>query len=140
MTPPTQTNAALPGADDFDIFQDKQHVSFGRTDPGYEPSERCCVWDNRGMSPKSRGRPPGRGRSRRPASGRRPAGKPQRAGSISGWVAEEDTDCWFDEPLPGDRRSWAVPPGHGSYQDLDLERLDPGRRGRAHVPARGTAP
>jgi hypothetical protein len=37
-------------------------------------------------------------------------------------VAEEDTD---DEPLPGDRRSWAVPPGHGSYQDLDLERLDP---------------
>ena len=40
-------------------------------------------------------------------------------------MAEEDTDCWFDEPLPGDRRSWAVPPGHGSYQDLDLERLDP---------------
>src|SRR5271166_1776770 len=77
------------------------------------------------MSPKSRGRPPGRGRSRRPASGRRPAGKPQRTGSISGWVAEEDTDCWFDEPLPGDRRSWAVPPGHGSYRGLDLERLDP---------------
>jgi hypothetical protein len=40
-------------------------------------------------------------------------------------VAEEDTDCWFDEPLPGDRRSWAVPPGHGSYQGLDLEQLDP---------------
>ncbi len=37
MTPPTQTNAALPGADDFDIFQDKQHVSFGRTDPGTRP-------------------------------------------------------------------------------------------------------
>lgn len=35
------------------------------------------------------------------------------------------TDCWFDEPLPGDRRSWAVPPGHGSYQGLDLESLDP---------------
>ena len=40
-------------------------------------------------------------------------------------MAEEDTDAWFDEPLPGDRRSWAVPPGHGSYRDLDLERLDP---------------
>ena len=38
---------------------------------------------------------------------------------------EETTDCWFDEPLPGDRRSWAVPPGHGTYQGLDLERLDP---------------
>jgi len=27
--------------------------------------------------------------------------------------------------LPGDRQSWAVPPGHGTYQGLDLERLDP---------------
>jgi hypothetical protein len=33
--------------------------------------------------------------------------------------------CWFDQPLPGDRLSWAVPAGHGSYQGLDLERLDP---------------
>ena len=40
-------------------------------------------------------------------------------------MAEEATDCWFDDPLPGDRRSWAVPPGHGTYQDLDLELLDP---------------
>ena len=76
------------------------------------------------MSPKSRGRPPGRGRQRPPAAGRRPAGKLQQAGTISRWAAEEDSDCWFDDPLPGDRRSWAVPLGHGSYQDLDLELLD----------------
>ena len=74
------------------------------------------------MSPKSRGRPPGRGRSRkagrRPASGRRPVT------GVTAW-AEETTDCWFDEPIPGDRRSWAVPPGHGTYHGLELERLDP---------------
>ena len=34
-------------------------------------------------------------------------------------------ECWFDEPAPGDRRSWVVPPGHGSYRGLDLELLDP---------------
>lgn len=34
-------------------------------------------------------------------------------------------DCWFDEPDPADRRSWAVPAGHGTYQEIDLERLDP---------------
>ena len=39
--------------------------------------------------------------------------------------AGEATERWFDEPLRGDRRSWAAPPGHGSYQGLDLERLDP---------------
>ena len=74
------------------------------------------------MSPKSRGRPPGRGRSRkavrRPASGRRPIT------GVTAWAAET-TDCWFDEPIPGDRRSWAVPPGHGTYHGLELERLDP---------------
>jgi Domain of unknown function (DUF1841) len=41
----------------------------------------------------------------------------QRAGQV--------TDYWFDEPLPGDRRSWAMPSGHGIYQDLDLELLNP---------------
>jgi hypothetical protein len=44
---------------------------------------------------------------------------------ISGRVPGEGTDGWFDDPLPDDRRSWAVPPGHGTYQGLDLERLDP---------------
>jgi len=39
---------------------------------------------------------------------------------------EDATDCWFDAPEPGDRRSWAVPRAHGSYQGLDLELLDPG--------------
>lgn len=37
----------------------------------------------------------------------------------------ETTDCWFDEPDPGDRRSWAVPPTHGTYDGLDLELLNP---------------
>jgi len=83
-----------------------------------------CVWDNRGVSPKSRGRPPGRGRSRRPAVGR-PGGRGRPVGGISGRLPGEGTDCWFDEPIPGDRRSWAVPLGHGTYQDLDLEYLDP---------------
>jgi hypothetical protein len=35
------------------------------------------------------------------------------------------SECWFEDPSPGDRRSWAAPPGHGSYRGLDLERLDP---------------
>ena len=39
---------------------------------------------------------------------------------------EETAGCWLDEPEPGDRRSWAVPPAHGIYQDLDLQLLDPG--------------
>jgi len=82
------------------------------------------------MSPRRRGRPPGRGRSRQP--GRRlPAGR----GGPSGFAlppggeaalrAGETTECWFDEPDPADRRSWAIPPGHGTYQGLDLELLDP---------------
>jgi len=82
-------------------------------------------WDNRAVSPKSRGRPPGRGRSRRPGTGRRPTGRTQSAGGVLGWEAEESTGCWFDEPPAGDRRSWAVPPGHGTYRGLDLELLDP---------------
>jgi hypothetical protein len=39
--------------------------------------------------------------------------------------AGEATGCWFDEPDPAGRRSWAIPPGHGTYQGLDLELLDP---------------
>ena len=86
-------------------------------------------WDNRAMSPKSRGRPPGRGRSRkpgrRPGSGQRPAPGPRPIGGVSAWHDEETTDCWFDDPLPGDRRSWAAPHGHGTYRGLDLEQLNP---------------
>ncbi len=37
--------------------------------------------------------------------------------------AGETTDCWFDEPDLADRRSWAIPLGHGTYQGLDLELL-----------------
>ena len=39
--------------------------------------------------------------------------------------AGEATGCWFDAPDPAGRRSWAIPPGHGTYQGLDLELLDP---------------
>jgi hypothetical protein len=39
--------------------------------------------------------------------------------------AEQTADCWFDDPATGDRRSWVVPAGHGSYRGLDLELLDP---------------
>jgi hypothetical protein len=46
-------------------------------------------------------------------------------GTVSAWTDEETTDCWFDEPVPGNRRSWAVRAGHGTYQGLELERLDP---------------
>jgi hypothetical protein len=37
----------------------------------------------------------------------------------------QPADCWFDDPVPGDRRSWAVPAGHGTYRDLDLDLLNP---------------
>lgn len=41
-------------------------------------------------------------------------------------VASEDAaTCWFDELAAGDRESWAMPCGHGSYQGLELELLDP---------------
>src|SRR5262249_37348639 len=96
------------------------------TGPGrrcHLPEIRTAGNEDRAMGPKRRGRPPGRGRGRkgtkRPASGRRPGS------GVSTWEAEETTYCWFDEPLHGDRRSWAVPPGHGTYRGLDLERLDP---------------
>jgi hypothetical protein len=47
------------------------------------------------------------------------------AGNQSVLKAGQATDCWFDKPLPGDRRSWAVPSGHGTYQGLNLELLNP---------------
>ena len=81
------------------------------------------------MSPRSRGRPPGRGRRQRP---RRPGSHPGgphlaavQAGAETSGDEEEATDCWFDEPEPGDRRSWAVPRAHGTCQGLDLRLLDP---------------
>jgi hypothetical protein len=40
-------------------------------------------------------------------------------------LREETTDCWFDAPDPADRRSWAVPPVHGTYRGIELEWLDP---------------
>jgi hypothetical protein len=90
-------------------------------------AESVRYWDNRAVSPKSRGRPPGRGRSRK--AGRRAAPGRRPTGTVSAWQAGETTDCWFDDPLPGDRRSWAVPTGHGTYQGLDLEQLDPDDEG-----------
>ena len=39
--------------------------------------------------------------------------------------AGDTAGCWFDEPDPADRRSWAVPAGHGTYMEIDLELLDP---------------
>ncbi len=52
--------------------------------------------------------------SRRSRGRRRPAAR-----------SAERPACQFDEPEPGDRRSWAVPPAHGVYRGLDLELLDP---------------
>jgi hypothetical protein len=40
-------------------------------------------------------------------------------------LAREPLEWWFDEPAAGDRRSWAMPSGHGSYRGLELELLDP---------------
>jgi len=87
-------------------------------------------WDNGAMSPRSRGRPPGRGRRQQPRRpGPRPGGPHLAAVPAGGEPLrneEEATDCWFDDPEPGDRRSWAVPRAHGICQGLDLELLDPG--------------
>src|SRR5262249_62271905 len=82
------------------------------------------------MSPRSRGRPPDRRRRQqaRRAGARR--GGPHLfavpASEETPGYAEETTGCWFDEPEPGDRRSWVVPPAHGIYQELDLQLLGPG--------------
>jgi len=81
------------------------------------------------MSPRSRGRPPGRGRRRqpgsRPATGRGSPGIAAWPDDQSGLHGKDTADCWFDEPGPGDRRSWAVPSGHGTYRGINLELLDP---------------
>src|SRR5215469_5642394 len=82
------------------------------------------------MSPKSRGRPPARRGKKQP--GRRPAAPrgtgparliPPDAGEAA-WP-DETTDASFDEPRPGDRRSWAIPAAHGTYRGLELEPLNP---------------
>ena len=87
-------------------------------------------WDNGAMSPRSHGRPPGRGRRQQPRRpGPRPSGPHRAAVSAGGeppGYEEETTGCWFDDPEPGDRRSWVLPSAHGTYQGLDLEVLDPG--------------
>jgi hypothetical protein len=71
------------------------------------------------MSPRSRGRPPGRGRRRQPRS--------RTAKHRAFGVADEEIpDCWFENPIPGDRSSWAIPRGHGIYQGIDLGLLDRG--------------
>jgi Domain of unknown function (DUF1841) len=83
------------------------------------------------MSPRSRGRPPGRRRRQQAGRARARRGGPHlfavsASEDIPGY-AEETADCWFEEPESGDRQSWAVPPAHGTYQELDLELLDPGQ-------------
>lgn len=63
--------------------------------------------------------------------------RPGRAASLSGTPpggtspsavtrgpAREDR-YWFDDPIVGERRSWAIPSGHGRFRELDLELLDP---------------
>lgn len=86
-------------------------------------------WDTAAMSPRSRGRPPGRGRqqARRPAARRAGPHRLAATGSDKApGYGEELAECWFDEPDPGDRLSWALPPAHGTFRGLDLELLDPG--------------
>jgi hypothetical protein len=87
------------------------------------------IWDNGDMSPKSRGRPAGRRPKKR--QGQRPAARsrgpvslvPPDTGEVI--LRAGETAWWFDEPDPGDRRSWAIPAGHGTYQEIDLELLNP---------------
>ena len=81
------------------------------------------------MSPKSRGRPPGRGRKRPgnkgPSQRGGPAGIVRSPGGLFADEAEEISDYTLDDPAPGDRRSWAAPPAHGTFRGLDLEQLNP---------------
>jgi uncharacterized protein DUF1841 len=80
------------------------------------------------VSPRSRGRPPGRGGRRKPA---RPQPSRQRfvrgvipPGSAGG-TAQEAAACWFDDPDLASPRSWAMPAAHGSYRGIELASLDP---------------
>src|SRR6185437_10547251 len=73
--------------------------------------------------------PPGRGRrqqSRRSAGQVRPRLVAAPSGENTPGYGLEMTDYWFDEPEHGDRRSWVLPPAHGTYRGLDLGLLDPG--------------
>ena len=72
------------------------------------------------MSPRSRGRPPGRGRRRQPSRKSGGSRGPQLRNH-----APAAAEVWFDEPDLENRRSWAMPQGHGSYQQIDLESLNP---------------
>jgi hypothetical protein len=76
------------------------------------------------VSPRSRGRPPGRGRRRHPGS--RLNASPSRPGDLSARAGYDAAECWFEDPAAGDRQSWTAPPGHGTYRGLDLELLDVG--------------
>jgi len=40
-------------------------------------------------------------------------------------AGRETRECRFGHPDRTGRRSWAIPAGHGTYQGLDLELLDP---------------
>jgi hypothetical protein len=78
------------------------------------------------VSPQSRGRPPGRGRPhpRRSTSAGGARVERVQLPEFSRASDEETATCWFDEPADGDRESWAMPAGHGSYRGLDLDLLD----------------
>lgn len=81
------------------------------------------------MSPRSRGRPPGRGRRRKPgshpAAGREPAASAVGPGDKPAAPGQEP-EIRFDQPAAGDRLSWAAPPGRGTWRGMDVELLDPG--------------
>jgi hypothetical protein len=87
----------------------------------------CRVWDKRAVSPRSRGRPPGRGRRRQPGSrlNMRHASSAG-PGDRSAPVGQDAEECWFEEPplATGDRGQ----PGKstGPTAGLDLELMDPG--------------
>jgi hypothetical protein len=40
-------------------------------------------------------------------------------------ASDEAATCRLDEPASGNRESWAMPSGHGSYRGVELELLDP---------------